>query len=170
MSIFNSVRTTIYIFYFCPIYSINLITGHQGTGVLSYFIFLRWLFLLNIAIFCLVFFFIVIPYVAFASEGYTSAVLGDGTVSGVDTSKEATCSPLYVVNVSSSASTLIQDFLQGSVRWCLFPELWNKRSKRHIGITWSSVCLSVCHDLPLLAPHAFRRTLAGTTCSVCGYR
>ena len=38
--------------------------GHFGTGVLSYFIFLKWLFQLNCAIFGLVFLFIVVPQLA----------------------------------------------------------------------------------------------------------
>ncbi|XP_056020162.1 transmembrane channel-like protein 7 isoform X4 [Ostrea edulis] len=89
------------------------VEGHQGTGVVSYFVFLRWLFFLNLVIFLMMLLFVTIPYISFTNSGYSYAVIGDG-ISGVDVSKESTCSPLYTVNVSSSAATLVQDFLQGS--------------------------------------------------------
>jgi len=40
-------------------------TGRFGSGVRSYFSFLRWLFLLNVYIFLLVFIFIVVPTIVF---------------------------------------------------------------------------------------------------------
>lgn len=89
------------------------VEGHQGTGVVSYFVFLRWLFFLNLVIFILMLLFVTIPYVAFSNNGYTYVVTGSG-VSGMSVASEQTCSPLYQVNVSSDAKTLIQDFLQGS--------------------------------------------------------
>lgn len=58
--------------------------------------------------------FVTIPYIAFSNNGYTYVVTGS-SVSGVSVASEPTCSPLYQVNVSSDAKTLIQDFLQGSV-------------------------------------------------------
>ena len=44
---------------------INCSLGHFGNGVLSYFTFLRWLFLLNTCIGILTFIFISIPHVTF---------------------------------------------------------------------------------------------------------
>ena len=89
---------------------------HQGTGVESYFHFLRWIFFMNLIIFLLPFLFVVLPFALSSGSGYTTAVTGSGTVSGVlNTSYAETCSALYVVTESSAAGTLIQDFLQGSV-------------------------------------------------------
>ena len=76
--------------------------GHHGTGVVSYFVFLRYLLLVNLSMFLLTMF-IWIP----------EAIL-DGTalVSG---STADTCTAAYTVNVSSDAFTLFLDFFQGSV-------------------------------------------------------
>lgn len=63
--------------------------------------------------------FVTIPYIVSANAGYTYRVQGT-SISGVNVANEQTCSPLYVVNVSSSAQTLVQDFLQGSVRTFLY--------------------------------------------------
>jgi hypothetical protein len=37
------------------------IEGHFGTGVLSYFLFLKWLFYINIPVFVLTFGFVILP-------------------------------------------------------------------------------------------------------------
>ncbi|KAG1656370.1 Transmembrane channel-like protein 7 [Nymphon striatum] len=42
----------------------TLLVGHYGTGIVSYFFFLRWLLLLNFIMFALIFFFIILPPVA----------------------------------------------------------------------------------------------------------
>ncbi|XP_061181691.1 transmembrane channel-like protein 7 isoform X2 [Saccostrea echinata] len=89
------------------------VEGHQGTGVVSYFVFLRWLFFLNLFIFLVMLLFVTIPFAAFSNYGYSYAVQGEG-ISGLDVASAGTCTPLYTVNVSSDAATLIQDFLQGS--------------------------------------------------------
>ncbi|XP_033739137.1 transmembrane channel-like protein 7 isoform X4 [Pecten maximus] len=94
--------------------SLKKIEGQQGAGVLSYFVFLRTLFKLNIAIFFLMFIFVTLPAsVNFSSNGYTSAVTGTG-IGGVDVATAQTCSANYEVNVSSDAATVIVDFLQGT--------------------------------------------------------
>ena len=41
------------------------VEGHFGTGVTSYFLFLKWIFLLNIPVFILTFGFVVIPQILF---------------------------------------------------------------------------------------------------------
>ncbi|KAJ8318539.1 hypothetical protein KUTeg_003630 [Tegillarca granosa] len=90
------------------------IEGHQGTGCVSYFVFLRWLFGLNIFLFILLFLAVTLPFVALSSLGYGYSVTGSSTDS--DTTTAATCSAIYTssINVSSSASDLILDFVQGT--------------------------------------------------------
>lgn len=41
------------------------VEGHFGTGVTSYFLFLKWIFLLNIPVFILTFGFVVLPQILF---------------------------------------------------------------------------------------------------------
>lgn len=41
------------------------VEGHFGTGVTSYFLFLKWIFLLNIPVFILTFGFVVFPQILF---------------------------------------------------------------------------------------------------------
>ncbi|XP_076451934.1 transmembrane channel-like protein 7 isoform X2 [Babylonia areolata] len=81
--------------------ALRVIEGHHGTGVVSYFVFLRYLLLVNFCMFLLTMF-IWIP------EALTSAT---PQVSG---STAETCTAAYTVNVSSDAFTLILDFFQGS--------------------------------------------------------
>ncbi|XP_069124755.1 transmembrane channel-like protein 7 isoform X3 [Argopecten irradians] len=94
--------------------SLKKIEGQQGAGVVSYFVFLRTLFKLNIVIFLLMFLFVTIPAsVKLSSNGYTMAVTGSG-IGGVDVATSQTCSANYNVNVSSDGATVIVDFLQGT--------------------------------------------------------
>lgn len=86
------------------------IEGHQGTGVLSYFVFLKWILFLNVYLFLLIFGFIIIPTLAFPSAGYTTQVLG----SSGSTSNTATCSVRYNLTYATSGASVIQDFIQGS--------------------------------------------------------
>ncbi|XP_070187333.1 transmembrane channel-like protein 7 isoform X2 [Littorina saxatilis] len=81
--------------------SMRTIEGHHGTGVVSYFVFLRYLLLVNFCMFLLSMF-IWVPEAIHDESAYTSG------------STAATCTPLYDVNVSSNAFELILDFFQGS--------------------------------------------------------
>ncbi|ESO89006.1 hypothetical protein LOTGIDRAFT_53152, partial [Lottia gigantea] len=83
--------------------SLRNIEGYQGTGVVSYFVLLRWLLKLNILIFLLVFIFMNLPMIAYPSWNFTNS-----------TSLDAVCSQTYIVNVSSEASQLVIDFFQGT--------------------------------------------------------
>lgn len=47
---------------------LKTIEGRFGTGVVSYFLFLKWLLFLNIFIFGIIFFFITLPYIAWNPE------------------------------------------------------------------------------------------------------
>ncbi|KAL8600899.1 hypothetical protein ACOMHN_045036 [Nucella lapillus] len=77
------------------------IEGHHGTGVVSYFVFLRYILLVNLCMFLLTMF-IWVPEAILDSTALVS-----GTTAH-------TCSAAYSVNVSSDAVTLILDFFQGS--------------------------------------------------------
>jgi len=55
------------------------IEGHFGTGVLSYFLFLKWLFYINIPVFVLTFAFVILPQILYrhivqTPSGYTQNV------------------------------------------------------------------------------------------------
>ena len=95
----------------------HLFLGLFGGGVLTYFSFLRWLFLVNIYIFVLVFTFITIPQLTFPSDDTNSTV--NVTINVSASSKElraAVCSQLYVVDTEGvSDSQAYVDFLQGTV-------------------------------------------------------
>ncbi|CAC5378720.1 TMC [Mytilus coruscus] len=92
------------------------IEGHQGTGVLSYFVFLKWMFFLNIYLFLIMFWFVVFPPVAFNKEStYTTDVTGT-SVSGVSTTNTDLCSTNYDTSLvySTSGGSVVQDFIQGT--------------------------------------------------------
>ncbi|XP_074648136.1 transmembrane channel-like protein 7 [Tubulanus polymorphus] len=93
--------------------SFKSIEGHFGSGVLSYFVFLRWLFFLNLFIFLVVFLFAVIPQITFPTQSTSSLVSGD-----IAMNTSIQCSALYdeyVTNTTTQqADKLIQDFLQGT--------------------------------------------------------
>ncbi|XP_053393438.1 transmembrane channel-like protein 7 isoform X2 [Mercenaria mercenaria] len=94
--------------------AIKKIEGYQGAGVVSYFVFLRWLFFLNIFIFLLLFWVITFFQVTFDPETtYDSDLTGSGS-SAYTTTIATTCSALYSPNVTSDALTLILDFFQGT--------------------------------------------------------
>ncbi|CAH1795477.1 unnamed protein product [Owenia fusiformis] len=57
------------------------IEGHFGTGVTSYFLFLKWMFLMNMPVFLLVFGFIVIPQIIWR---YQQSPIYTGTFTGVE--------------------------------------------------------------------------------------
>nr|KAG5697184.1 hypothetical protein BaRGS_002193 [Batillaria attramentaria] len=82
-------------------HALQKIEGHHGAGVVSYFVFLRYLLLVNVCLFLLTMF-IWVPEVIFSSNDYTSG------------STAATCTASYNVNISSDGFTLILDFFQGT--------------------------------------------------------
>ncbi len=85
--------------------------------MLTYFSFLKWLFLLNIYIFVLVFIFITIPQLAFPNEDNNSTINVAANVSALNKElRAAACSQLYVVDTEGvSDSQAYVDFLQGTV-------------------------------------------------------
>ena len=96
--------------------------GHQGTGVVSYFVFLRWLFFLNFLIFLLCFWVIVFFQVAFPIADYDRSVTGvDDSASFTGVALADTCSGQYEPNVTSDALSLVLDFIQGTVSSKFYP-------------------------------------------------
>ena len=89
-------------------------TGHFGSGVLTYFTFLKWLFQLNLFIAVMLFLFIILPMIIFNGLDYDETVTG--SVNNTEAVELAiTCSELYVVNISQPWYQYIADFIQGTV-------------------------------------------------------
>lgn len=82
------------------------IEGNFGTGVVAYFLFLKWLLFLNILIFLFIFLFVVLPSILFADEI---------TAECPDLEAEECCSLIYH-NQSTQDSLFILDLVQGSGR------------------------------------------------------
>ncbi|XP_064610385.1 transmembrane channel-like protein 7 isoform X2 [Liolophura sinensis] len=93
--------------------SFKAIEGYQGGGVLSYFVFLKWLLKLNFYIFLLMFLFTTLPDVIFPELDYSSSVTGSSTGTA-NQNLSITCSALYTVTTSVWAVDNVQDFLQGT--------------------------------------------------------
>ncbi|KAJ6628029.1 Transmembrane channel-like protein 7 [Pseudolycoriella hygida] len=87
--------------------SLKTIEGNFGTGVVAYFLFLRWLMFLNLAIFVLILSFIVIPHI----------VLQEPTDKDCDSLNEpnstACCSADYI-NETTNNDFFILDIIQGT--------------------------------------------------------
>ena len=101
--------------------AILLFSGYQGTGVLSYFIFLKWMIWLNLFLSIIVLAFVVIPYVTASSIGgysigYSTGVTGTN-ISGVDTVSTSTCTSWYRNNLTykDDVASYVQDSIQGTV-------------------------------------------------------
>ncbi|XP_039259218.2 transmembrane channel-like protein 7 [Styela clava] len=94
------------VFRYCQLWrsSIHEIEGRFGNGIRSYFAFLRWLFLLNLYIFTLVFFFICVPTIIFENLDTTSTV-----TTTTNTTEQCAYNPYN--------STEIQPFSQYIIWW-----------------------------------------------------
>ncbi|XP_067930834.1 transmembrane channel-like protein 7 [Watersipora subatra] len=111
--------------------SFKEIEGHFGTGVVSYFVFLKWLFLLDVLIFSLIFLFIVIPeavlgktsnatYVQPCLNSNISNLYQDVIYYGDSVNN---CSDLYQTHIDDTSGVIsgnytvvsyIADFIQGT--------------------------------------------------------
>lgn len=86
--------------------SLKTIEGNFGTGVVAYFLFLRWLMFLNLAIFVLILSFVVIPHTVLQEPTDKDCELSDN-------STICTCTATYV-NETTSNDFFILDIIQGT--------------------------------------------------------
>lgn len=86
--------------------SLKTIEGNFGTGVVAYFLFLRWLMFLNLAIFVLIFAFVVIPQI----------VLQEPTEKDCDPneSNSTACCTANYMNETTNNDFFILDIIQGT--------------------------------------------------------
>lgn len=89
--------------------SLRTIEGYFGTGVVAYFLFLRWLMILNFFIFILLFSFVVIPQIVLAPRDMST-----GTCE-IEVSPNSTecCSESYLNNRNNSDFNVL-DIIQGT--------------------------------------------------------
>lgn len=87
--------------------SLKTIEGNFGTGVVAYFLFLRWLMFLNLIVFGLILVFIVLPHLVLREP---RDVPCEG---GINASSVQCCSEAYV-NVTKAATFSVLDVIQGT--------------------------------------------------------
>ncbi|KAL9702659.1 hypothetical protein quinque_006177 [Culex quinquefasciatus] len=87
--------------------SLKTIEGNFGTGVVAYFLFLRWLMFLNLIVFGLISTFIVLPHLALREPRDVPCELG------VNSTSVQCCSESYV-NVTKAATFSVLDVIQGT--------------------------------------------------------
>lgn len=86
--------------------TLKVIEGNFGTGVVAYFLFIKWLLYLNLVICGLIFFFVIFPTVLLNMENSKECSAGSGEFS------DECCAAGYYNN--SVDSLLILDFFQGT--------------------------------------------------------
>lgn len=87
--------------------SLKTIEGNFGTGVVAYFLFLRWLMFLNLLIFALIFSFIVVPQIWLAAPATTT---NDCTTD----SNSTECCTLSYLNGTVNNDFIVLDLIQGT--------------------------------------------------------
>ncbi|XP_009859564.2 transmembrane channel-like protein 7 isoform X3 [Ciona intestinalis] len=92
--------------------SIHEVEGRFGNGIRSYFAFLRWLFILNIYIFLLMFVFVCVPTVAFESLVHSGVNISSNSLNGNNVSAECAYNP-YDPNAVNSFSQYVIWFFTG---------------------------------------------------------
>lgn len=85
--------------------SLKTIEGNFGTGVVAYFLFLRWLMFLNLVIFVLIFLFIVLPQVLLFTE---EPECDDSNLNSTE------CCMHSYLNNSGTSVILVLDIIQGT--------------------------------------------------------
>ncbi|XP_071107730.1 transmembrane channel-like protein 7 [Haliotis cracherodii] len=88
--------------------SFHSIEGHHGTGVLSYFVFLRWMFGLNILLFLLMFGFITVPTILQPAIDYTA------TSTDTAVSQSYSCTQTYKETATTDVVQFMLHVIQGT--------------------------------------------------------
>lgn len=86
--------------------SLKKIEGHFGTGVVAFFILIRWLAFLNLSMYVMIFFFIVLPQISFTE-------LPDIPCDQLERNSSQCCTELYV-NETKHQEFFILDIIQGT--------------------------------------------------------
>lgn len=81
------------------------IEGNFGTGIVAYFLFIKWLLYLNITIFLFILLFVILPTFILGAE--------NGKTCASDADSQDCCSAVYF-NQSTESSSLILDLVQGT--------------------------------------------------------
>lgn len=89
--------------------SLKNIEGHFGTGVVAYFLFLRWLMFLNVAIFGLLFVFIVLPQLLLTAPPPVEPCDGALNATAVEC-----CADKYFADQSGSGGFIMLDMVKGT--------------------------------------------------------
>ena len=104
--------------------SLQTSAGHFGSGVASYFLFLRWLFFLNLWMFLLVTVFVVLPRMIFRPEdnpdtddiSWINHANPTNDSNMTQMANVGECTSRYQVDVRyDDVGQLVLDFLQGTV-------------------------------------------------------
>ncbi|GAB0099050.1 Transmembrane channel-like protein [Sergentomyia squamirostris] len=125
--------------------SLKRIEGHFGTGVVAYFLFLRWLMFLNLGLFAIVLAFVVLPQVVLTTDG-------DGPCNRSEMNSTECCAEEYF-NATSGFS--IVDIIQGTgfmEKTLMFYGMYSNRIYGyHADVNASLIVLpkTLYYDLPL---------------------
>ena len=98
-------------------YKTLLFLGHFGSGVVSYFTFLKHLFLTNLLLATIVILFVIIPMAVFPETEYNDVLVGSNVSTSEAVSLAVNCSQQYTVTASDKWYEYIINVLQGTVSY-----------------------------------------------------
>lgn len=91
--------------------SLKTIEGNCGTGVVAYFIFLRWLIMLNLSIFIIILLFIVLPQTVFTQPEIDTS---NCDVIFVRNQTSTECCHAHYMEKNNTGSLIVLDLIQGT--------------------------------------------------------
>ena len=91
------------------------LSGHFGSGVVSYFTFLKHLFLTNLLLALIMILFVVIPMAIFPETEYNDILVGSDASTSEAVSLAVNCTLQYNVNKTGQWYEYIINVLQGTV-------------------------------------------------------